>query len=278
MGTWRGSSGDVVALLPLGELVLSLTREGVLTARPTIAAGGCPCSPPLPPSPTQAWPLRSPDALEPAHPALQLPPGFQPSCWCHPDAYLNKVLLGAADGRLALCNFVAGRLVHLFPGFGAPVRCLAVSPALDVVGVGLQDGRALLHNIRFDETLAAFTHDATGGAVTALAFRTGPGQPLMVAGGLSGTLSVWDLDAKRLQALIQEAHDAAVRPLLPPPPAGVSLSVSLSCLGSAEHTPSDAPHGALENNNRLQFSEPRQQQRRCSMRASARGCRLPSPL
>lgn len=31
---------------------------------------------------------------------------------------------------------------------GSPVKCLAASPALDVVGVGLADGRAVLHNLR----------------------------------------------------------------------------------------------------------------------------------
>ena len=132
-------------------------------------------------------------------------------CVCHPDAYVNKVLVGAADGRLALLNFVTARVVHVFAGFGAPVRCLAASPALDVVAVGLGDGRVVVHNIRVDATVATFTHDAARGAVTAAAFRTGPGPAVLACGGASGAVTVWDLAAKRLQTVLKEAHDAPAR-------------------------------------------------------------------
>jgi U3 small nucleolar RNA-associated protein 21 len=142
---------------------------------------------------------------------VALPPGFVPSCACHPDAYVNKLLVGSADGRLALLNFVTGRVVHVFAGFGAPVRCLAASPALDVVAAGLGDGRVVVHNIRVDATVAAFTHDAARGAVTAAAFRTGPGPAVLACGGASGAVTVWDLAAKRLQAVLKEAHDAPAR-------------------------------------------------------------------
>ena len=161
----------------------------------------------------QAWPgqLTGDDAHTPAHPQLQLPTGFAATCWCHPDAYLNKLLIGAADGRLALVNFIAGSIVHIFPGFGCGVRCVCGSPALDVVAVGLSDGRCVLHNLRYDETLATFTHDISKGAVTALSFRTGAGTPLLAVGGVDGAISVWDLNARRVHSLVKEAHDAPVR-------------------------------------------------------------------
>jgi U3 small nucleolar RNA-associated protein 21 len=111
------------------------------------------------------------------------------------------------------------------------VRCLQPSPALDVVGVGLADGRAVLHNLRFDETVVAFDNAAGAGtaderfgprssasaaaavgqagrAVTCLSFRTGPGVPLMAAGGGAGVLSVWNLEERRLHGLLRDAHDA----------------------------------------------------------------------
>lgn len=135
-----------------------------------------------------------------------------PTCWCHPDAYLNKLLVGAADGRLALVNFVTGAVVHVFPGFGgAAVRCVCGSPALDVVAVGLADGRCVLHNIRVDDTLAIFTHDTAKGAVSAVSFRTGAGTPMVAVGGADGTISVWDLNTQRVHSLVKEAHDAPVR-------------------------------------------------------------------
>jgi hypothetical protein len=40
-----------------------------------------------------------------------------------------------------------------------------------VIAVGLADGRVLLHNIKYDETVMTFTQD--WGPVTAISFRTG---------------------------------------------------------------------------------------------------------
>jgi U3 small nucleolar RNA-associated protein 21 len=51
------------------------------------------------------------------------------------------------------------------------VTCLANSPALDIVAIGLSDGRIILHNLKYDKTLFTFTHSP--GPVTALSFRTG---------------------------------------------------------------------------------------------------------
>lgn len=82
---------------------------------------------PLAPSPTAAAP--SPPCSD-----------FTPTCLAHPDTYLNKVVVGSADGRLQLWNFSTARLLYTFPGWGSAVRCLVPSPALDVVGVGLGDG------------------------------------------------------------------------------------------------------------------------------------------
>jgi hypothetical protein len=223
----------VIALLPLGDLVLALSRDGLLTVRarqgisqqPNAWAGVSVSPPPFtrlsrhsslaafPPILAQPWSVS--DFEAPAQPGVALPAGFVPTCVAHPDAYVNKVLVSAADGRAALLNFVAGRVVHTFAGFGAAVRCVAPSPALDVVAFGLADGRVVVHNIRFDETVATFTHDPAGGAVTAAAFRTGPGPAVLVCGGVSGALSVWDLAAKRLQTVIKEAHDAPVRAPVP---------------------------------------------------------------
>jgi U3 small nucleolar RNA-associated protein 21 len=42
---------------------------------------------------------------------------FAPTCLCHPDTYLNKVVVGGADGSLQLWNFGSGQLVHTFAGW-----------------------------------------------------------------------------------------------------------------------------------------------------------------
>ena len=57
------------------------------------------------------------------------------------------------------------------------------SPAVDVLAVGLTDGRIMLHNFRYDETIVKFTQD--WGAVISVAFRTGVRWINCVAAGAS---------------------------------------------------------------------------------------------
>lgn len=45
------------------------------------------------------------------------------------------------------------------------------SPAIDVIAVGLADGRTILHNIKYDETIMHFQQD--WGPVSTISFRTG---------------------------------------------------------------------------------------------------------
>ena len=45
------------------------------------------------------------------------------------------------------------------------------APAVDVVALGLQNGKVVVHNLKYDETLMSFIQD--WGPVTSLAFRTG---------------------------------------------------------------------------------------------------------
>ena len=90
----------------------------------------------------------SSDQRSPRPREFALPHGFLPTAVCHPDTYLNKILLGAADGRLCLLNVKTGSVIHVFEPdamgnrSGASVTCLENSPALDTVAVGLSDGRA----------------------------------------------------------------------------------------------------------------------------------------
>ena len=105
--------------------------------------------------------------------------------------------------------------VHTFTGLGAAVRCCADSPALDVVALGLADGRVTLLNLKFDRQLATFVHDPSGGAVMAVAFNAGSGAPLLAVGGANGAVSFWDLEKGKLHSLLKEAHDHAVRWVCP---------------------------------------------------------------
>lgn len=69
--------------------------------------------------------------------AVEFEPGFAPTCACHPDTYLNKVVVGAADGRLQLWNFATGAHLHTFSGWCArPQRWRGDTPVCGIGGAG----------------------------------------------------------------------------------------------------------------------------------------------
>lgn len=133
---------------------------------------------------------------------------FSPTCIVHPNTYLNKVIFGSQEGNLQLWNVNTQKKIYDFKGWNSPISCCVPSPALDVVAVGCADGKIHVHNIRYDEELVTFTHSMRG-AVTALSFST-DGQPLLASGGTSGVISIWNLEKRRLQSVIKEAHDGAI--------------------------------------------------------------------
>lgn len=70
------------------------------------------------------------------------------------------------------CLVVCGsKMVYEFAGWGSPIMCCVQAPAVDVVGIGLEDGRCILHNLKFDEKVMTLRQE--WGAVTTLSFRTG---------------------------------------------------------------------------------------------------------
>ncbi|EXC12813.1 Uncharacterized WD repeat-containing protein [Morus notabilis] len=142
---------------------------------------------------------------------IMLDDNFTPSCMMHPDTYLNKVLIGSqegSEGSLQLWNISTKKKLYEFKGWKSSIASCVSSPALDVVAVGCTDGTIHIHNIRYDEELVTFTH-STRGAVTALSFST-DGQPLLASGGSSGVISIWNLEKRRLQSVIRDAHDGLI--------------------------------------------------------------------
>ncbi|WIA38106.1 hypothetical protein OEZ86_001468 [Tetradesmus obliquus] len=206
-GVYAGHRAAVLQMLVLGDNLLSLGKDRQLLV----------------------WKIGQYDAPEAV---IDLGADFEPSCMAHPDTYIKKLVIGGTDGSLQLWNFKTQQLVHSFKSWGSPVRCLAASPALDVMAVGLADGRAILHNLRYDEqvmvlhnaaaagtgaarflqgTAAANTAAASSAAVTCLSFRTGQGLPLLAVGGSAGLIALWNLEGRCLHHVIRDAHD---RPLL----------------------------------------------------------------
>ena len=167
-------------LLVLGETLLTVCESGVVIV----------------------WALANGEVLRRLH------AGFVPSALSHPATYLNKVLLGAPDGRLQLLNVRSGQRIYEFKGWGAPVRCLEQSPALDVVGIGHADGRIVLHNLRADASVLTLAHES-GDACNALAFRT-DGRAHLVSASSLGSLHVWDLEKRVRLTSIPLAHAGGV--------------------------------------------------------------------
>lgn len=64
------------------------------------------------------------------------------------------------------------------------MKCISASPALDVLGVGLQDGRVVLHNLRYDEEVATF-HNAAAAGTAAGRFLQGSAAAIAVAASSS---------------------------------------------------------------------------------------------
>lgn len=90
----------------------------------------------------------------------------------HPSTYLNKILIGSNQGTMQLWNIRTSTMVYAFKGFNSPITCFTQTPVVDVIAVGLLDGRVVLHNVRTDVTIMTLKQE---GKVTAVSFRTGKG-------------------------------------------------------------------------------------------------------
>lgn len=99
------------------------------------------------------------------------------------------------------------------------VTCLANSTALDIVAIGLSDGRIVLHNLKYDKTLFTFTHSP--GPVTALSFRTGKkmknthfnfiisdNEACLASGNGKGDIAIWDLEKRKLLVTLKDVHSS----------------------------------------------------------------------
>lgn len=145
----------------------------------------------------------------------------------HPHTYLNKVVVSYDDGSLELWNIRTLKKIFSFnpkkwvskhekhstgskkkDDLSASVNCVVQSPAVDVVGLGLNDGRIVLLNLRTDKVLGVYRQD--DGPVIALSFRSDGRQSTLASASKNGTVVIWDLDKRQLQSMLRFAHNAAV--------------------------------------------------------------------
>lgn len=148
---------------------------------------------------------------------------FEITAIMHPSTYLNKILLGSQQGSLQLWNLHTSSLIYTFQGWGSGVSVIEQTPAIDIVGIGLHNGRIILHNLKFDEIVMEFQQD--WGIVTSLTFRS-DNHPIMASGTMQGHIVLWNLEEKKVFAQMLNAHDGMVAGLkcLPSEPLMVSSS------------------------------------------------------
>uniref|UniRef100_A0A183SPV9 Utp21 domain-containing protein n=1 Tax=Schistocephalus solidus TaxID=70667 RepID=A0A183SPV9_SCHSO len=193
---------------------------------------------------------------------------FVVSAMLHPSSYKNKLLFGSLQGPLRLWNVVTGKPIYWFKGFDAAVSCLTQSPAKDVCAIGLNDGRIILHNLRYDVSLLYVAQD--GGPVTSIEFRSATAglpsseslaaagiQPMvdaeadifLLAGTAAGSLVSWKLESDgtcRAVNQTEELHLARVVSLFCIPTGGAAGAVvSSGADNSLKVSYFDRPDGGL---------------------------------
>ncbi|KAJ1802997.1 rRNA-processing protein utp21, partial [Coemansia sp. RSA 2598] len=131
---------------------------------------------------------------------------FQVTSVVHPSTYVNKVVIGSAQGTMQVWNIQSSKCLYEFKSFGSGISCMVQSPVIDVLAVGLLDGRVLLHNVKQDRSVMQLSQE---GRVTAVSFRTDD-VPMMATANSEGDVALWDLNNKRLLHVLQGAHDSNI--------------------------------------------------------------------
>ena len=148
---------------------------------------------------------------------------FKITALMHPNTYMNKILFGSEQGQLQIWNIKVVKSIYTFNGWNKPVTVLEQAPAVDVVAIGLNDGRIILHNLKYDETLFDLVQD--WGCITSITFRTDE-HPIMATGSMNGHIVFWNLEERKVESQLHKAHYEAVTGLkyLPNEPLLVSSS------------------------------------------------------
>ncbi|GHJ84709.1 hypothetical protein NliqN6_1111 [Naganishia liquefaciens] len=136
---------------------------------------------------------------------------FTATTMLHPATYLNKVVVGSAEGALQLWNVRTMSLIHTFPApkkTSAAITILAQSPAIDVIGIGHADGTVRVVDIKLGEEI--FDVKMEEGGIAGLSFRM-DGPPILATSSTTGSIAVWDLGTKgRILHVLRDAHEAPV--------------------------------------------------------------------
>ncbi|KAL0589873.1 hypothetical protein ABG067_002098 [Albugo candida] len=188
VGVLKRHKGDIQQLLVIGTLLFSLDDANSI----------------------RIWDVNTLEHIE----ELEFGRLFTPSVMMHPATYLNKILVGSHEGTLELWNVRTKKRVYKFTGWDSQsVCCITQSPAVDVVAIGLADGRVMIHNLQYDQLLMEFKQESKA---TAIAFQSDASAsiPIMVSGSFNGDIAVWNLQRQRLETILPGAHDGSITSLV----------------------------------------------------------------
>lgn len=198
---WRNHDAPIVSFVIFGNVLVSVAEDG------RVVSYGLPDNA-----------KDEPDLHGKVLSDFFIPSDFNVTAACHPQTYMNKVLLGARDGRCMLVNIRSKKVVHVFSGFGSFISVLEPSPAVDVVAVGTNDGSIHLHNFRMDETIVTYRQETdeqdsvrrhavtlSSNSVNTIAFRTDSDESMMT-GDASGHMFIWDLNQKSIRSEARYVH------------------------------------------------------------------------
>ncbi|XP_014218088.1 WD repeat-containing protein 36 [Copidosoma floridanum] len=197
--TYKGHSCQVHLMLPFGPHLISVDEEGHL----------------------KIWDVKTEEVAAETRFSNST---FMISALMHPVTYINKILLGSEQGTMQLWNIKMMKMIYTFDGWRCKINIIEQAPAPDVVAVGLIDGRIILHNLKVNESVFELVQD--WGLVTAISFRTDGDNHIMATGTTQGHIVLWNLDKRRIESQILNAHYGSVTGIkcLPQEPLLVSSS------------------------------------------------------
>ena len=122
----------------------------------------------------------------------------------HPDTYLNKVVV-VYDKSIQLLNIKTTSRICDYPNVTASltskITSASLTPALDILALGLQNGTICFVNLLTDQVL--FELQQSGESVVSISFSTVENLELMATGGPKGLLYLWDLETRSLKYRIE---------------------------------------------------------------------------
>ena len=180
--TYSGHGHKIIGLLAFGQHVVSVDENSILLMH----------------------------EIKSEHVSLRLPfdeKSFHVTCFMHPSTYTNKFLFGSKQGKLQLINLKTKSVIYKYTGWGSAVTVMQQSPALDIVGIGLENGLIVIHDLKKDETVMQLQQE--WGSVVALSFRT-DGPAFLASTSFVGHVAIWDLERQRIAHQMRDVHSAAI--------------------------------------------------------------------